>query len=331
MFHRLFFRRLVFFILVSGFLCLFCSAPAHAYYFGDFKTDGYFKSQFGIFTEKKPFNKATFNGSDDNIATARQMFRWNVEGQLSSQFALRAEALAIWEPAYSHEKNVPETGEGKFLPANYYNSFDWRELTLEYKPSYSHSFKFGRQIVNWGEAVSGRVMDQCNPDDSRAASGFVNLEERYMPLWMFRGQHDFYEFYETSVEWVAAPIWQADRYEHSRSMSGDTPVGDGKTTNVLNLVGSSYANQIYRNDPSPRFSAKRENRVEKVWGGDISINLLGLPGSVLGCTIQHGVSRIRHNRSRQPHATVNSSRSRLSCIHLCAGQHHCFYQPASGC
>ena len=273
-------------IMAAFIFLMFFIAPAQAYYFGDWNTDGYFKSQFGIFTEKKPFNKARFGGSDDNIATARQTFRWNVNGQISKQFALRAEVLAVWEPNYPGEKGVLLT-DGP-MPANYYNSFDWRELTLEYKPTYAHSIKFGRQIINWGEVLSGRVIDQCNPTDSRASAGFLALEEIYMPLWMFRGQHDFYSFYSTSLEWVAAPIWQADEHEHSRGAASDTPVGDARTTSHKDLtsVTGGWNDRAYRNDPGARYSAKRDDRVP--YGADISINILGKPGSVLGAPYNMG-------------------------------------------
>ena len=276
--HKWLSLKKIMLFLVSIVFLLLCVTPAQAYFFGDWNTDGYFKSQFGLFTEKKPFNKTKFGGSDDNIATAKQMFRWNLNGQITSKIGLKAEVLAVWEPEYPHEKGAL-TSTGR-ITANYYNSFDWRELTIEYKPSYAHSIKFGRQIINWGEAVSGRVIDQCNPDDSRAASGFVNLEERYMPLWMFRGNHEFYNF-RTSIEWIVAPIWQADRYEHSRSVSGDTPVGDGKTTNFT-------SSPTFANNPSARFSARRENRTKKIFGSDVIINYLGLPSSILGAPYSTG-------------------------------------------
>ena len=299
--HAKFSLRRYILILVSVIFLLVCISPANAYFIGDkWSTDGYIKSQFGVFTEKKPFSKAEFGGSDDNISTARQMFRWNVNGQLSRQFAVRAEVLAVWEPEYPGEKGVV-LREGT-LPANYYNSFDWRELTIEYKPSYTHSIKFGRQIINWGEAVSGRVIDQCNPTDSRASAGFLSLEDIYMPLWMFRGQHDFYNF-GTSFEWIIAPIWQADRYEHTRGITGDTPVGDGRTTNASDLVDDygftdPVTRSAFQNNPSSRFSAKRDNRVEKAFGATISINSLGLPGSVLGApysTGYHGSDLLDYN------------------------------------
>ena len=259
-------------LLVSTVFFLLCITPAHAYYFGNgkWKTDGYIKSAFGVFTDKKPFNKAKFGGCDDNISTATQVIRWDTEGQLSSKFSVVAQVQAIWEPEYPSEKNVVFT-DGSTPKANYYNSFDWRELTIEYKPSWTHSFKFGRQIINWGEALSGRVIDQCNPADTRRGSGVLGLDEYYMPLWMFRGQHDFANFFNTSFEWVIAPIWQADRYETSRGVSGSTAYGDGST-------GS----------PQARWAAQRDQRVNRLGGADWSINYYGSPTAILGAPWRTG-------------------------------------------
>ena len=241
-------------LLAFGVFFLLTISSAHAYDYGIWTYDGYIKSQFGLFTEGKPFNKAEYGGSNDNIATARQQFRFNLNGQLSKTIGLRAEVLAAWEPAYPHEKGTTEGNFGE-LPANFYNSFNWRELTIEYKPTYSHVIRFGRQIINWGEAISGRVADQCNPVDSRYLLGFTNLDETYMPLWMFRGIHDFWQW-NTTIEWIAAPIWQADRYEHSRSMkSAGQRTGDGTT-----------------GTPWYRFAANPEGRVNKLNGADMVIS-----------------------------------------------------------
>ena len=248
-------------VLLSSIMILFSFsvlvAPASAYSFGEWNIDGYYKSQFGIFTEKKPFNKSQFGGSDDNIATARQQFRININGQLSKAFGIRAEVLAAWEPEYPGEKGT-EYGAQGHIPANYYSSFDWRELTIEYKPSYSHAIRFGRQIINWGEAISGRVIDQCNPVDNRYLLGFTNLEETYMPLWMFRGIHDFSSI-NTMLDWIVAPIWQADTYEHERRMTvSGTRLGDGK----------SFGHPWYR------FALNPEGRVEKFSGADMAFDLV---------------------------------------------------------
>ena len=255
MYCRSFFKKMLFLFLVSSVLVI--AAPAHAYYLGDWNIDGYVKSQFGIFTEGKPFNDADnayLPGSNDNIATARQQMRWNINGQLSRTIGIKAEVLAAWEPDYPGEKNTYQGGYGD-IPANFYSSFDWRELTIEYKPSYSHTIRFGRQIINWGEAISGRVVDQCNPTDSRFLLGFTNLEETYMPLWMFRGIHDFYEL-NTSIEWIAAPIWQADRYEHERRM---TAAGQRKGDGTFGT-------------PWYRFAANPEGRVNRFAGADMLLS-----------------------------------------------------------
>ena len=267
--------RFTFKILLSVFILgLFVSGPVQAYTYGNWNIDGYVKSQFGVFTEGKPFNDADNGitgytrtglasatnvflakpGSDDNIATARQQMRWNLNGQLTDSVSLRAEILGAWEPDYPGEKGTEEGGY-KYIPANFYSSFDWRELTLEYKPTFAHTLRFGRQIINWGEALSGRVADQTNPVDSRYLLGFTNLEETYMPLWMFRGIHDFYDW-NTNIEWIAAPIWQANRYEHARSMT---------------TTGQRYGDGSM-GTPWYRFGANPEGRVNRLGGADIAIS-----------------------------------------------------------
>ena len=259
---RLFFCfRPVFLFLVSLIAVSLTAGPAHAYNWGDWNVDGYVKSQFGVFTKEKPFNNAKYGSSNDNIATARQQMRWNLNGQLSRTIGIKAEVLGAWEPEYPSEKNVED-----ITSANYYNSFDWRELTIEYKPTYSHTIRFGRQIINWGEAISGRVVDQCNPEDKRYLLGFTSLEETYMPLWMFRGIHDFYNW-NTTAEWIIAPIWQADRFEHKRSESAaGHRHGDAST-----------------GEPWARYAANAEGRVYKYNGAEMVIKGTdGTYGSIYG-------------------------------------------------
>ena len=249
--------RFAFFLITS--LFILSSSHVHAYDISGWTVDGYVKSQFGVFTKTKPFNDAEHGSSNDDMATARQQMRWNVNGFLTNKIGIRAEVLGAWEPEYPSEK-------GLGYPANYYNSFDWRELTIEYKPSYAHTIRFGRQIINWGEAISGRVVDQCNPEDKRYLLGFTSLEETYMPLWMFRGIHDFYNW-NTSMEWIIAPIWQADRFEHKRSESAaGSRTGDGST-----------------GEPWARFAANPEARVYKYAGANMVIKGTdGSPGKIYG-------------------------------------------------
>jgi len=283
--------KTIFLLLVSGVFLVLSASQAQAYYYGAWNIDGVFKSQYGIFTEHKPFNKPAYTGSNDNTATAKQMLRWNLNGQLTSVLSLRAEVMGVWEPDYTAEKNVltaetTRNPDGTYttrtykMPANYYNSFDWRELTLEYKPTYAHTIRFGRQIINWGEAISGRVIDQCNPVDSRTSGGILGLDETYMPLWMFRGIHDFSQI-NSSFEWIIAPVWQADKFEQSRGVLAAVRQGDGKTTNTFGFNGSS-AWDGYSNRPWARWANNNEARVEKFYGADMVVNRLGAPASIYG-------------------------------------------------
>jgi hypothetical protein len=274
--------KTIFLVLVSGVFLVLTVAPAQAYYYGDWSIDGVFKSQYGIFTEHKPFNKPAYGGSNDNTATAKQMLRWNLNGQITSQISLRAEVMGVWEPEYVAEKgtytsNIHKRADGTYygttdpIRANFYNSFDWRELTLEYKPAPAHTLRFGRQIINWGEAISGRVLDQANPVDSRTSGGILNLDEIYMPIWMFRGIHDFYK-YSSSFEWIVSPIWQADKYENSRGVGAWPRYGDGRTTE----------SGIAGNRPWLRYANNNEARVEKFYGASMLLNRLGGPANVYG-------------------------------------------------
>ncbi|MBA3027324.1 MAG: hypothetical protein FP816_00695 [Desulfobacteraceae bacterium] len=275
--------KMVFLFLVSSVFILLTISPIQAYDYGNWNIDGIYKGQYGVFTDKKPFNKPEYGGSDDNTATSKQMLRWNLNGQVTSNISIRAEVMGVWEPDYVAEKGTYTVGVDKNAAGEYigytkrirnnlYNSFDWRELTVEYKPSLSHTFRFGRQIINWGEAISGRVIDQCNPVDARTSGGILGLDETYMPLWMFRGIHDFYSLNST-FEWIIAPIWQADRYENSRGVGAWPRYGDGRTTNTGTAAG---------NRPWVRYANNNEARVDKFYGASVLVNRTGAPANVYG-------------------------------------------------
>ncbi|MBA3029894.1 MAG: hypothetical protein FP816_13965 [Desulfobacteraceae bacterium] len=310
MFQKRFSFKSIFALFALTLLLLSATSPAFGYDYGPWNMDGYFKSQFGVFTEGKPFNDAdngytAYNrgqgniyvarpGSNDNMATARQQMRWNVNGQVSDSIAVRAEILGAWEPDYPGENNTQEGGY-KHINANFYNSFDWREVTVEYKPTYSHAIKFGRQIINWGEALSGRVADQCNPVDSRYLLGFTNLEETYMPLWMFRGTHDFFDW-NTNIEWIAAPIWQADDYEHSRSMtSSGQRYGDGTVGTPWYRFAANPEARVNRLGGAGAVLSYSTLNQTKVYGAPFSTmyhgsDLLGIPGPVRPLTRAEAVN-----------------------------------------
>ncbi|HYD50459.1 MAG TPA: DUF1302 family protein [Terriglobales bacterium] len=68
-------------------------------------------------------------------------------------------------------------------------------------------FRFGRQIVSWGETDSFRLLDNINPVDSSFGGFLISLDERRVPLDMLRMQFrtgDIGPLTETFLELYAA-------------------------------------------------------------------------------------------------------------------------------
>jgi hypothetical protein len=184
---------------------------------GNWQLDGFYRNNTGFWTQD--FDQAN---SDDSLATERNWFRLNLNGNPANNLALKAEVLGVWEPEYPREKNSG-------IQANEYNSFDFRELRLDWNPMSGHTFMFGRQIVNWGEALSGRVGDCINPADGRFDLGFTNLEDSRMPIWMLRGVDNFISLNST-IEWIFSPYMQADRFRVGRNAKTTTVSTNGTYT-----------------------------------------------------------------------------------------------------
>jgi hypothetical protein len=155
--------------------------------------------------------------------------RWYLTGSLLSSLSLKAAILGAWEPDYTGENGTGRYGGHINIPGNYYHSFDRRELTLEYKPSYSNPIRFGCQITNRGRSHFGSCGGPVQPWGFPSSSGVHQPGRNLHALWMFRGIHDFMNL-NSRFEWIATPIRQAGRYEHSQNMtSSGTRFGDGKT------------------------------------------------------------------------------------------------------
>jgi hypothetical protein len=204
---------------------------------GNWQYDGFIRNNTGIWTQD--FDYAD---TDDTLATFRNWFRFNVNGDLGEYFKLKAEVLAVWEPEYPIEKN-------SVVPANDQNSFDWRELRLDYYPAPGHGIMLGRQIVNWGEALAGRVGDVINPQDTTFDLGFTNLEDSRIPIWMLRGNH-YVNPMNTSLEWIISPYMEADRYRVMRTAQANTIFTNGTFT------------------PGGRFNSYPETRTKALGGLD---------------------------------------------------------------
>jgi hypothetical protein len=52
-------------------------------------------------------------------------------------------------------------------------------------------FRFGKQNLSWGETDMFRLLDNINPLDNTFGGPFEDLDDRRIPLWMFRGSYNF--------------------------------------------------------------------------------------------------------------------------------------------
>lgn len=242
------------FFCLLAFLLFFTLIPSQTnaldLRFGNWELDGFFRNNTGFWTENWDYSS-----NNDPLATFRNWFRLNLNGPITRNLSLKAEVLAIYESEYSRER-------GAGIPANYYNSFDFRELRLSWIPSPSHNIRLGKQIVNWGESISARVGDVINPVDSRFELGFTNLEDTRMPIWMLRGTHEFQRI-RSSIDWIISPYWQPDRYRVNRRESA---------------LGKVNSDGTYT--PIPRFAGYPETRYEEYFGTQNAVISLpfGSPG-----------------------------------------------------
>ncbi len=193
--------------------------------YGDWELDGFFRNNSGVWMESWDYAP-----NQDPLATFRNWFRLNLNGAISDNLRLKVETLAIYEPEYDRE-------EGSGVPANYYNSFDFRECRLDWRVANGHNLRIGKQIVNWGEALAFRVGDVINPVDARFDLGFTNLEDTRMPIWMLRGMHQFYNI-GTSLDWIFSPYLEPKRYRVSRTLAWNPGKMDASGNN-WNGVGES--------------------------------------------------------------------------------------------
>jgi hypothetical protein len=68
---------------------------------------------------------------------------------------------------------------------------DWQDVLGEAHVSYSNGgffFRFGKQVVAWGETDGFRLMDQINPLDQRRGLGDVEFENSIIPVWLLRAE-----------------------------------------------------------------------------------------------------------------------------------------------
>jgi len=207
------FQTFVCLFALFAFLALIpCQVQAMNLSYGAWEVDGFLRNNTGVWTENWDYAP-----NNDPLATCRNWFRLNLNGKISDTLKLKAEVLAVYETEISREHGALEAAMNS-VSANEYNSFDFREMRLDWRPANGHNIRIGRQIVNWGESLSARVGDCINPVDSRFDLGFTNLEDTRMPIWMVRGLHQFQSI-GLSFDWIFSPYMEADRYRGSRTLA----------------------------------------------------------------------------------------------------------------
>ena len=150
---------------------------------------GFFRNNVGIFFDDQPYQE-----SGNDLATCRTWFRGYMDYTISDKFKFWAAVQFVHEPRYKVEIGSststvapqyggPGTTKGWKEYSEYDNINDiLREAYIEWNPSNKHSFKVGRQIVIWGEALTSRVGDVIYPDDGRFTLASANLMDKHPTL-----------------------------------------------------------------------------------------------------------------------------------------------------
>ena len=214
-------------------------AQSAALSYNGWELDGFFRN-----TTAAWLTSWDYAPNQEPLAICRNTFRLNLNGKISNTLRLKAEIQAVYEPEYGREENAG-------IPANNYNSFDWRELRLDWRPAMGHNIRIGHQIVNWGEALTGRVGNVVNSYDAQWDLGLTNLEDTQMPAWMIRGIHQFYNI-GTSIEWIWAPYLSQSRYRHSRTLAWNTDV---------QVTGGADKDSVATGAGTERFSLYPDTRI----------------------------------------------------------------------
>jgi hypothetical protein len=190
---------------------------------------GWVRNNTGLFLE----NPQPFSKNSNDLATERTWMRAYTDFKITNELRFFSAIQFAYEPEYEVEKGastglerrsgLPIKENGKEY-SEYKNVNDiLREYYLEWKPAKEHSFKIGRQIAIWGEALTTRVGDVIHPEDSRYSLAFANLEDTRIPSWMIRGLHSISAI-NSSFEWIFNPNFDTDRYTVNRSAKFASPV-----------------------------------------------------------------------------------------------------------
>jgi len=199
---------------------------------------GFFRNNLGMFTQTQEQG-----GSGNQLATARTWFRTNADLKFSNQLKFWGVMQFVYEPWYTVEEGNPVSENGG--PQQHsrdgwktYSEFDdindvLREAYFEWKPTGKTTFKIGRQIAQWGEALTDRIGDVIHPNDNRFAFAFSNLEDTRIPQYMIRGIHDIQNL-NTTFEWIVNPLIVEGQYTVNRNAEFFNP-------NAGVMVGQRFA------------------------------------------------------------------------------------------
>ena len=181
---------------------------------------GFVRNNIGIFTQTQEFTN-----SGNQLSTARTWLRGYMDLKLNEQFRVYSSLQFVWEPWYKVEEGnaVSENGgtqQHQKSGWKTYSEFDdvndvIREVYVEWKPTKKSTFKFGRQIAIWGEALTDQVGDVIQPIDTRFAFAFANVEDVRIPQYMIRGLHDI-DSLSSSFEWIINPLVTQSNYSVNR-------------------------------------------------------------------------------------------------------------------
>jgi hypothetical protein len=238
---------------VVGAVCLFVlvvMAPASGLAFDMVKWGedteltvyGFLRNNLGTFTQARiPYAQ---NGNE--WATARTWLRTYGELIYASRFRAWVATQFVYEPVYPVEEgSVSWKGAKEYSEYNNLNDV-LREAYVEWRPTAKDSFKVGRQIVIWGEALTSRITDVIHPEDTRFSFAFSNLEDTRIPQWMARGIHTI-PVLDCSFEWIVNPNLTSKDYRVNRAAGTAVP--------AINRGPQRFS--IYPGDPTPQWYPAR--------------------------------------------------------------------------
>jgi hypothetical protein len=78
-------------------------------------------------------------------------------------------------------------GNSLYMDNEYWQLLKEAHITWNPGPFF---FRFGKQIVVWGETIGFRLMDQINPQDNSRGVGDVEFETSIIPIWLARAEYN---------------------------------------------------------------------------------------------------------------------------------------------